>query len=136
MAIPKRKGHKASRDRELRKLQRATIEENQVIRNHLRRARVYYIEMINGNADALEDAKEQLALAIENGMAPNAITVGPPTGMVNKINDLLDRPTSQSHAVGSAYICLFEVLNVFSFFSLILWLSCCASGFWIKHSTS
>ena len=96
----KKKRTRAERDRLLRQLQRSVAEETQAQRNAYRRARIYYIEVVSGNADALEDAKEQLAVAIENGAHDKAITIGSPAGMVVKLNALLDRPESQSHAVG------------------------------------
>lgn len=98
--IPIKKGRKDELARKVRKLQRQAGEERQLIRNALRRARVYYVEKVNGNADALDEAKEQLAIAEENGMEMGAITLGDPETMIAQISAMLGRPESQSHAVG------------------------------------
>ena len=98
MPIPREKGRAAKRAKELRKLQRTSAQEIEVIRGDLRQARIHSVEHANGNPNGLEDMKNALADAVENGLAPDALRLG--GNMVEKIDAIMDRPPSQSHAIG------------------------------------
>jgi hypothetical protein len=98
MPIPLEQGASKKRQQQIARLQRQQTGTTKDVRRLLYKARLHAIEADNGNEDAREDMLVHLDAAIERGMSPNAITRG--GGMVNKINDLLDRPESQSHALG------------------------------------
>ena len=84
--------------RQERRLARRKTQAQGDIRAALRRARRHAIEHANGNPDAYEDMRDELAHAVEIGMDPKAITVG--GNMAKRIGDLLGEVESQSHAVG------------------------------------
>ena len=100
MPLQKKQESRKKKEREIRRLQRSTLAENRNISTAYRRARLYLVEKANGNADALEDAKDQLAIAVENNALPQAVVLGSTDNMINQINAELDRPESHSHAIG------------------------------------
>tara|TARA_R110002012_G_scaffold120651_1_gene270063 strand:+ start:18863 stop:19306 length:444 start_codon:yes stop_codon:yes gene_type:complete len=98
MPIPLEHGRSQKIAKQKRKLERQEAGTTKDIRNLLYKARIHAIEADNGNDDAREDMWALLDAAIERGMSKGAISKG--GGMVGKINALLDRPESQSHALG------------------------------------
>ena len=110
MPIPLEAGKSQKRAREIARLQRQQTGTTKDVRRLLYKARIFAIEADNGNEDAREDMLALLDAAIERGMAKNSITAG--GGMVAKINGLLDRPESQSHALG-LLLCAVDLLADF-----------------------
>jgi hypothetical protein len=98
MPIPLEQGNIQRRERQIARLKRQQTGTTRDVRRLLYKARLHAIEADNGNEDAREDMLAVLDAAIERGLSKNAITIG--GGMVNRINDLIDRPESQSHALG------------------------------------
>ena len=98
MPIPLEQGQSQKRQKQIARLQRQQTGTTKDVRRLLYKARLHAIEADNGNEDARDDMLAMLDSAIERGMSPDAIRAG--GGMVNKISDLLDRPESQSHALG------------------------------------
>lgn len=98
MAIPLEQGKRQKRERQIARLQRQQSGTTKDVRRLLYKARLHAVEADNGNEDAREEMLVALDAAVERGMRKDAITAG--GGMVNKINALIDRPESQSHALG------------------------------------
>lgn len=98
MPIPLEPGKSQKRAKQIAKLQRQQAGTTKDVRRLLYKARLHAVEADNGNEEAREDMWAILDAAIERGMSKDAIKKG--GGMVNKINKLLDRPESQSHALG------------------------------------
>lgn len=98
MAIPLQAGRSQEIAKKKRRLERQEANTTRDVRRLLYKARLHAIEADNGNEDAREEMLATLDVAIERGLSQDAIRAG--AGMVNKINDLLDRPESQSHALG------------------------------------
>ena len=94
MPIPLKKGRAEKLAKMQRELQGATAD----IRRHLYKARQYAIEAANGDLYGAENMRVLLDMAIDRGMDESAVRDGP--GMVNKINALIDKPESLSHAMG------------------------------------
>jgi hypothetical protein len=98
MPIPLEQGRSQKIAKQKRKLERQEVNTTRDVRRLLYKARLHAIEADNGNEDAREDMQAHLDAAIERGLAKDSIRLG--GGMVNKINDLIDRPESQAHALG------------------------------------
>lgn len=110
MPIPLEAGKSKKRAREIARLQREQQGTTKDVRRLLYKARLKAIEADNGDTDAREDMLALLDAAIERGMAPDAIRAG--GRMVGKISGLLDRPESQSHALG-LLLCAVDLLADF-----------------------
>ena len=98
MPIPLQQGRSEKIAKQKRRLERQEVNATKDVRRLLYKARLHAIEAGNGNEDAREEMQAHLDAAIERGLSKTAIRTG--GGMVAKINALLDRPESQSHALG------------------------------------
>ena len=98
MPIPIQKGLSAKRAKEIKRLQRQQHATTKRVRRLLLLALHWAKEAEAGVEGAAEERDALLEHAVNEGLAPDAIKSG--NAMVSRISAVLDRPPSQSHALG------------------------------------
>jgi len=102
MPIPLEKNRQNKINRQIAKLQRQQAGATKHIRRLLYMARIKAVEDSWGVEGAGDEMLALIDAAIELGLSRTAITAG--NGMVAKLSALIDRPESQSHAVGALLV--------------------------------